>query len=79
MKNHQKKLYRRNFLEHSAKITAAGIFMSRLPAASKKLINIENEKILRKFLKQTAYGQKIYIGMGAGSISSWMKNLKNNI
>ena len=44
-----------------------------------KLINIENEVILRKFLKQTAYGQKIYIGMGAGSISSWMKNLKNNI
>ena len=44
-----------------------------------KLINIENEEILRKFLKQTAYGQKIYIGMGAGSISSWMKNLKNNI
>ena len=44
-----------------------------------KLINIENEEILRKFLKQTAYGQKIYIGMGAGSISSWMKSLKNNI
>ena len=44
-----------------------------------QLINIENEVILRKFLKQTAYGQKIYIGMGAGSISSWMKNLKNNI
>tara|TARA_B100000686_G_scaffold146344_1_gene153836 strand:- start:287 stop:1678 length:1392 start_codon:yes stop_codon:yes gene_type:complete len=44
-----------------------------------KLINIENELILRKFLKQTAYGQKIYIGMGAGSISNWMKNLKNNI
>ena len=44
-----------------------------------QLINIENEVILRKFLKQTAYGQKIYIGMGAGSISNWMKNLKNNI
>ena len=43
MKNHQKKLNRRNFLEHSAKITAAGILMSRLPAASKKLINIEGE------------------------------------
>ncbi len=44
-----------------------------------KLINIENEKELQKFLKQTAYGNKIYIGMGAGSISNWMKNLKNNI
>jgi len=44
-----------------------------------KLINIENEKKLQKFLKQTAYGNKIYIGMGAGSISNWMRNLKNNI
>ena len=44
-----------------------------------KLININNEMELKKFLKQTAYGEKIYIGMGAGSISSWMKNLKNNI
>ena len=44
-----------------------------------KLINIKNEKELQKFLKQTAYGDKIYIGMGAGSISSWMRNLKNNI
>ena len=34
---------------------------------------------LQKFLKQTAYGNKIYIGMGAGSISNWMRNLKNNI
>ena len=44
-----------------------------------KLININNEIELKKFLKQTAYGEKIYIGMGAGSISSWMRNLKNNI
>ena len=44
-----------------------------------KLINIKNEKELQKFLKQTAYGNKIYIGMGAGSISNWMRNLKNNI
>ena len=44
-----------------------------------KLIHIKNEKNLKKFLKQTAYGEKIYIGMGAGSISNWMRNLKNNI
>ena len=44
-----------------------------------KLINIKNELNLKKFIKQTAYGEKIYIGMGAGSISSWLKNLKNNI
>ena len=44
-----------------------------------KLIHIKNEENLKKFLKQTAYGEKIYIGMGAGSISNWMRNLKNNI
>ena len=44
-----------------------------------KLININNDLELKKFLKQTAYGEKIYIGMGAGSISNWMRNLKNNI
>ncbi len=43
------------------------------------LINIKNELRLKNFLKQTAYGEKIYISMGAGSISSWMKNLMNNI
>ncbi len=30
---------RRSFLEHSAKITAAGLLMSRLPAGSKKLVS----------------------------------------
>ncbi len=39
------------------------------------LIKIENEIDLRKFIGQTGYGEKIYIGMGAGTISSWMKNL----
>ena len=39
------------------------------------LINIENEGSLKKLIKQTAYGEKIYIGMGAGSISNWMRNL----
>ena len=47
--------------------------------AKVKLINVNNDIELKKFLKQTAYGEKIYIGMGAGSISNWMKNLKNNI
>ena len=43
-----------------------------------KLINVNDEKDLKKTLKKTAYGEKIYIGMGAGSISNWMKNLKSN-
>ena len=37
------------------------------------LIKVENELSLRKLIKQTGYGEKIYIGMGAGTISSWMK------
>ena len=44
-----------------------------------KLINIKNELSLKNLIKQTAYGNKIYIGMGAGTISSWMKNLEYNI
>ena len=39
------------------------------------LIKIENEVSLKKLIKQTGYGEKIYIGMGAGSISNWMRNL----
>ena len=42
-----------------------------------KLIEIDDEMQLRNFVKQNVFGEKIYIGMGAGSISSWMKNLKN--
>ncbi|MDC3139614.1 UDP-N-acetylmuramate--L-alanine ligase [Candidatus Pelagibacter sp.] len=42
-----------------------------------KLIQVDNELQLRRFIKQNAFGKKIYIGMGAGSISNWMKNLKN--
>ena len=41
------------------------------------LIQIDDETQLKRFVKQNAFGEKIYIGMGAGSISSWMKNLKN--
>ena len=30
---------------------------------------------LAKFIKGNIYGKKIVIGMGAGTISSWMKEL----
>ena len=36
---------------------------------------INNDKELAKFVKQNIYGDKIVIGMGAGTISSWMRNL----
>ncbi len=42
-----------------------------------KLIQVEDENQLKSFVKQNSFGDKIYIGMGAGSISNWMKNLKN--
>ncbi len=41
------------------------------------LFMIENEKNLAKFIKNNIYGEKIVIGMGAGTISNWMRNLPN--
>tara|TARA_B100001121_G_C18688955_1_gene622072 strand:+ start:1459 stop:2856 length:1398 start_codon:yes stop_codon:yes gene_type:complete len=40
-----------------------------------ELIMINNEKELVKYVKQNIYGEKIVIGMGAGTISNWMRNL----
>ena len=37
---------------------------------------INNEKELAKYAKHNIYGDKIVIGMGAGSISNWMRKLK---
>ena len=36
---------------------------------------VENKTQLAKFLKQNMYGKKIVVGMGAGSISNWIKEL----
>ena len=33
------------------------------------------KKNLAKFLKKNMYGKKIVIGMGAGTISNWMREL----
>ena len=40
-----------------------------------KVFLVKNEIQLAKFIKQNIYGKKIVIGMGAGSISNWMRNL----
>ena len=40
-----------------------------------KLYMVKNHFELAKFLKQNMYGDKIVIGMGAGSISNWIKKL----
>ena len=42
-----------------------------------RLFMVENKFQLAKFLKKNMYGKKIVVGMGAGSISSWIKELPN--
>ena len=39
------------------------------------LFLIENKNQLAKFIKRNMFGKKIVIGMGAGSISNWMREL----
>jgi len=41
------------------------------------LIQIKNNTDLARFAKQNIYGNKIVIGMGAGSISNWIRELPN--
>ena len=36
---------------------------------------IKNQNQLARYIKQNIWGKKIVIGMGAGSISAWMRNL----
>ena len=40
-----------------------------------KLFLVSDQYELAKFIKGNMYGKKIVIGMGAGTISTWMKNL----
>ena len=40
-----------------------------------KLFFVKNNDQLAKFLKRNMYGKKIVIGMGAGTISSWMRKI----
>ncbi len=40
-----------------------------------KLFLVDNEIQLAKFIKKNIYGKKIVIGMGAGTISNWIRNL----
>ena len=44
-----------------------------------KLILIKNNLDLIKYVKQNIYGNKIAIGMGAGSISNWIRGLPKYI
>ena len=40
-----------------------------------RLFMVNNNNELAKYLKQNMYGRKIVVGMGAGSISNWIKDL----
>ena len=40
-----------------------------------RLFLVNNNDQLAIFLKKNMYGKKIVIGMGAGSISNWMREL----
>ena len=44
-----------------------------------ELLMIENQIQLAKYVKSNIYGKKIVIGMGAGSISSWMRELPKHL
>jgi len=44
-----------------------------------KIYLVKNQITLARYIKQNIYGKKIVIGMGAGSISNWLKELPNLI
>ncbi|MDA7562279.1 UDP-N-acetylmuramate--L-alanine ligase [Candidatus Pelagibacter sp.] len=44
-----------------------------------KLFMVNNQYDLAKLIKNTIYGKKIVVGMGAGTISAWMRELPNLI
>jgi len=56
-----------NFAKTIAKNSRVNVFL------------VKNEIQLARYVKQNIYGEKIVIGMGAGSISSWIRNLQKLI
>jgi len=44
-----------------------------------KLFMVNNKYELAKLIRNTIYGKKIVVGMGAGTISAWMRELQNLI
>ena len=44
-----------------------------------KLFMVDDQYQLAKFIKNNVYGKKIVVGMGAGTISAWMKELPSLI
>ena len=44
-----------------------------------QLFLVNNKFELAKYVKANIYGKKIVIGMGAGSISNWMRSLEHKL
>ena len=44
-----------------------------------QVININNELDLKKYLQKNIYNNEIVIGMGAGSISKWLRDLEKSL
>ena len=42
-------------------------------------MNIQNEIEMKKYFKKNLIKDEIVIGMGAGSISKWIRNLENKL
>ena len=41
-----------------------------------QVINVENQIDLKRYLNKNLINNEIVVGMGAGTISSWMRDLK---
>ena len=54
---------------------------ARLIAKNSKVqvVTIQNKEELRKYFKKNLIKNEIIIGMGAGTISSWMRSLKDSL
>ena len=44
-----------------------------------QVVNIQNEIEMKKYFKKNLIKDEIVIGMGAGSISKWIRNLENKL
>mgnify|MGYP003682676863 FL=1 len=55
-------------------------FASKIAKKSNvQVICVKNSQELKNYLKRNLIDDEIVIGMGAGNISNWMRELKNNI
>ena len=44
-----------------------------------QVINVKNQEDIKKYLQKNLIKDEIIIGMGAGTISQWMRDLQHNL